>query len=345
MTRLARDLDEILERAREDFETLRGARIFVTGGTGFVGSWLLESFVYANARFALGARVVVLTREPSTFARVAPHVAADDAVEFVRGDVRDFADATGTFDAIVHAATPASAKINDETPLLMVDTVVNGMRRVLDIAERSGRIPFLLTSSGAIYGRQPPELHAVDETFSGGPDPLDARNAYHESKRLSELLLAIAAQSRGVRAKIARLFAFVGPYLPLDRHFAIGNFIRDAMNGTTIQIGGDGTPVRSYLYAGDLTVWLWRVLARGESGRAYNVGSERAIDIRETARAVAACVEPRGTHAIRGIANNNCLPERYVPATRRARTELGLEEWTSLDDAIRRTIAWNRAEA
>lgn len=340
--KLAVDLDEILERSRDDFETLRGARIFVTGGTGFVGSWLLESFVWANARLALGARAVVLTRDPAAFAVAAAHVASDDAIELVRGDVRDVTGAEGSYDAIVHAATPASAKVNDETPMLMVDTVVDGMRRVLALAEGSGAIPLLLTSSGAIYGRQPPDLPLVDETFSGAPDPLDPRNAYHESKRLAELLLAIAAQTRGVRAKIARLFAFVGPYLPLDRHFAIGNFIRDAMNAATIEIGGDGTPVRSYLYAGDMTVWLWRILARGETGRAYNVGSERALSIRATAEAVAACVEPAASYVVRGTPKVNAAPERYAPSTRRARTELGLDEWTRLDEAIRRTIAWNR---
>jgi len=201
----------------------------------------------------------------------------------------------------------------------------------------------LLTSSGAVYGRQPPDLPFVDENFSGGPNPLDPRNTYHESKRVAELLFAIAAKCNRVGAKIARLFAFVGPYLPLDRHFAIGNFIGDALDGRVIRVGGDGTPVRTYLYGADMTSWLWRILVRGEVARAYNVGSERAVDIRETARAVAACIEPTASYVVAGTPAPGALPERYAPSTERARVELGLAQWTPLDESIRRTIAWHRA--
>ncbi len=342
MTRLQRDLDEILERSRDDFETLRGARLYVTGGTGFVGSWMLEAFVWANDRLALGARACVLTRDADAFTRRVPHVGGDASITFVSGDVRDAARVDGTFDAIIHAATPASARINAETPKIMVDTIVDGMRHTLDLAERSGAIPVLLTSSGAVYGRQPLDRLRVDETYAGAPDQLDPANAYHEAKRLSELQLAIGARVSGIGAKVARLFAFVGPYLPLDTHFAIGNFMRDAMNAATIEILGDGSPLRSYLYAGDMTSWLWRVLARGESGRAYNVGSERIVSIAETARVVASCVEPQGSIAVRGVPTG-AAPERYVPSTHRAREELGLAEWTSLEESIARTIAFARA--
>jgi dTDP-glucose 4,6-dehydratase len=225
----------------------------------------------------------------------------------------------------------------------MADVIIDGTRRVLDLAERSGQIPVLFTSSGAVYGRQPANLALVGETSLSGPDPLDPANAYHESKRAAELLCAIAAQARGVRVKIARLFAFVGPYLPLDRHFAIGNFIRDAMAAHPIDISSDGTPVRSYLYAGDMTVWLWRILARGETARAYNVGSERTLSIAETAAAVARSVDPPVACKVRGTPEPGKPPERYAPSTARARGELALAEWTDLPEAIARTIAWHRA--
>ncbi len=340
-TRLGSDLDAILDHARDDFEALRGARIYITGGTGFVGSWLLESFAYANEKLQLGARALVLSRDPEAFARLVPHVARDASIAFVRGDVRTTI-APGHFDAILHVATPASAKINFEDPTAMVDTIVDGTRRIVELAATCGAIPVLLTSSGAIYGRQPPELTHVDETYTGAPDPLDPRNAYHEGKRIAELLFAIAAQTGAMRAKIARLFAFVGPYLPIDRHFAIGNFVRDALAGNDIEIKGDGSAIRSYLYGADMTAWIWRILVRGETSRAYNLGSEDAISIHETAQAVARAVEPHATCVVRGTPDRARLPERYVPSTKRARAELGLETWTTLDEALRRTIEWYR---
>jgi nucleoside-diphosphate-sugar epimerase len=340
---LATDLDHVLALTEDDWDHLRGARVLVTGGTGFVGSWLLETFTWAVDRFALGASAVVLTRDPEGFAARAPHLAEHPALTTVRGDVLELSPALGEFGAVVHAATPSSITINDDTPLVMVDTIVEGTRRALDVAAASGSVPFLFTSSGAVYGTQPPELSHVGEDHPGGPDPLAPKSAYAEGKRLAELLCAAYSRTDGVPAKIARCFAFVGPYLPLDRHFAVGNFLRDALAGGPIVVQGDGTTVRSYLYAADLAAWLWSILARGDVGRAYNVGSETAVDIAATAEAVAAVSTPRPEVEIRGKPVPGRLPDRYVPSTARARTELGLAETVDLEEALRRTRAWHRA--
>ena len=312
------DLDLVLDGARDDLATLEGARLFVTGGTGFVGTWLLESLLWANDRLGLGASVVVVTREIARFRRTRPHISSSHAVSVIQGDVRELEAPAGRFDAAIIGATAASAELNETRPLDMIDTIVTGTRRTLEVVSGGGSIPVLLTSSGAVYGRQPPELSHMAEEYSGGPDQLDVRSAYHEGKRLAELLCATYAQEVGLQCKIARLFAFVGPHLPLDRHFAIGNFIGDVLAGHALTIKGDGTPVRSYLYAADMAVWLWRVLVGGSVSRAYNVGSEHPVSIAETAAAVAAAVEPRPPITILGKRSVDGLPERYVPSTRRA---------------------------
>jgi nucleoside-diphosphate-sugar epimerase len=339
---LASDLNGVLDTTRDLWCDLTKARILVTGGTGFFGSWLLESFAWANERLNLHATATVLTRDPAAFHRKAPHLSENDAVVLRPGNIKSPLEGLGSFDAAVHAATSASADLNRTNPGEMVDTIVEGTRRVLDAVASAGSIPVLLTSSGAVYGRQPPEVEAMPEDASGGPDPLDPGSAYAEGKRLAELLGAIYSTNTGLEIKVARCYAFVGPYLPLDRHFAIGNFIRDGVAGEPILVRGDGSTVRSYLYAADLAVWLWTILLRGRRCRAYNVGSENAIDIASLARVVAAAFEPPRAVEVLGAARPDRRIDRYVPSTMRARTELGLKQRVPLADAIKRTVSWNR---
>jgi dTDP-glucose 4,6-dehydratase len=336
---LTSDLDNIIDRTEPLWQEMRGQRILITGGTGFFGCWLLESFAWANRRLNLNARAVAVSRHPQTLAQKAPHLAGDPAIALHAADVRRDDFPQGGFSHVIHAATEASATLNRQTPLVMFDTIVEGTRRALDFAAANSVGKFLLVSSGAVYGTQPPQLTHVSESFSGGPDPLDAASAYAEGKRSAELLCALTASS-GLEVKIARCFAFVGPYMKLDAHFAIGNFIADAICGGPILVKGDGSPFRSYLYASDLAVWLWTILFQGQTRRAYNVGSEEALNIATLAREVAAAVSPEIKVHIASTALPGASVHRYVPCTTRAREELGLNAKVPLCEAIRRTYAW-----
>ena len=340
-TPLQPDLDHILTHTQGLWEELRGQRIFITGGTGFFGCWLLESLVWANDKLGLNVEAVVLTREPAAFIKKVPHLACHRSIRYHVGDIRDFEFPSGRFSHVIHAATEASAKLNAESPLLMFETIVKGTWRTLDFAAKCGAKKFLLTSSGAVYGRQPPDMPHLPEDYPGAPDPKDPGSAYGEGKRVAEILCCLYARKHGLEPKIARCFSFVGPYLPLDKHYAIGNFIRDALDGGPIVVKGDGTPLRAYLYASDLTIWLWKILLRGVPGRSYNVGNS---DTRTLAD-IASCVgDVTGGVSIRVCETRRPGLEvnRYVPDVSRAERELGLTVRVDLTQALHRTIEYHR---
>jgi dTDP-glucose 4,6-dehydratase len=329
------DLDRILRATSPGvWDSFRGARLFLTGGTGFFGKWILESWVRAEEEYGLGSRVVVLSRDPDAFRRAMPALSGSPTLTFLRGDVLDFDLPNEGFTHVIHAATPVDPALERSDPEGLRRIAVDGTRRVLEWAERSRKRPrILFTSSGAVYGPQPAGKGPLTED---DPLPEDATSAsaYARGKRDAERLCREAA-ARGTSCTIARCFAFAGPYLPLDREYAFGNFLRDALGGGPVRVSGDGSAIRSYLYASDLASWLLTLLSRGESGRAYNVGSDEPVSIGELAGRIArrmGCgLEIAGKPAP-GLA-----PSRYVPSIERARTELGLAVTVPLDEAIDRT--------
>jgi len=331
---LAQDLAAVNAALAADWPRLAGARIFMTGGTGFIGRWMLE----ALARAPVDAEVTLLSRDPAAFAARAPHLAA--RFRLVAGDVMTFAPPPGDFTHVIHAATDASAALNASDPRRMFDTIVTGTRRALDFATDRGAGRFLFLSSGAVYGVQPWEMAHVAEAWTGGPDPRDPRSAYGEGKRAAEMLCAIHGRQFGLDVVTARIFALLGPLLDLDIHFAAGNFIRDAMAGRPIRVEGAGQAVRSYLYAADLTTWLWALLLRGPRGAAFNVGSEESVSIADLARRTAALLGGPGVEIL-GRPDPGWNPGRYVPATAAIRAALDLTPTVGLDEAIRRTALSN----
>ena len=225
--------------------------------------------------------------------------------------------------------------------LEMLDTVVSGTRRLLQFAQQIGCKRVLFVSSGAVYGRSQSTRVEFTENDLSGPDTLNARNAYAESKRLAEMLCTIYAKNYGLEIPIARCFAFVGPFLNLDIHYAIGNFIRDGLSNRTIEVKGDGRPLRSYLYPTDLMEWLITILVNGKSCQADNVGSNESISIGNLANLISKSFPGVGI-VIRQAPVDQNPPESYVPSILKIRHERGLKIRVQLNEAIDRTIRWNQ---
>jgi dTDP-glucose 4,6-dehydratase len=317
---------------------LDGARILVTGGTGFVGKWLLASALHATRTAGVRADLVVLSRDPASFAAAHPELASAEEVTVVGGDVRDFDVPAGGLTHVVHAATDVIASAS---PMDTFDVTTSGTRRVLACAVATGARDVLLVSSGAVYGPQPATLDAIPESYLGAPPTSAAVSAYGEGKRVAEWLTHLSAAD-GLRPRVARCFSFVGPHLAIDHDFAIGNFIADAMAGRPIEVRGDGTACRSYLYAADLAGWLWALLLRGETRSTYNVGGEEAVSAADLAHRVNAVLGSGAGVQVARRPEPEATRVRYVPDVSAIRRDLGLSEPIALDDAVARTVAWHR---
>lgn len=274
----------------------------------------------------------VVSRDPSRFLDTQPEYRDCPWLNWLSGDIRELRSIPGRpVELILHAAADTSATAHAQ-PLELFDTITEGARRVFDLAVRCevGRV--LITGSGAQYGSLSSGV-AVSEDYPGACPSNAVASAYGEAKRAQETLGALYAEHYGLSVVMTRCFAFSGPGLPLDGHFAIGNFVRDALRADEIVLKSSGEAVRSYLHGADLAAWLLVLLGRGESGTAYNVGSDQAISIADLARRVIARLAPEKSLRILGQPGSHQERSFYVPDISRAR-QLGLEVWTSLDESI-----------
>lgn len=324
-------------------QELSGKHLFITGGTGFFGLWLLTALRALHFK-GLDVRATVLSRDPRFFLSNNPQFCGQSWLEFVAGDVKSFSLSERRFDLLLHAATETSQAAHAE-PAKMLDNIYLGTRRVLELARTSGVRKVLMVSSGAVYGRQPQHLAHQPDDSQMACDPLSSDSAYGEGKRLMELLGAIFQHETGIDCTVARCFSFSGPGLPLDGHFAIGNFIRDALYNDTITVEGDGSSVRSYLHGADLAVWLLCLLLRGRGGQSYNVGSDEPLSIGSLAYAVRDILAPNKSVRILGKASTEPLVRHtYVPAITNAR-ELGCRPWTPLEISLTLTARYWKGQA
>lgn len=313
-------------------------KLLITGGTGFFGKALLRHLL-ANGSSEYGS-VIVLTRSPGQFLATNPQFSGQQQITFLRGNIqqRDTLPWGYNFTHVLHAATDSTIGPR-LTPLQRYDQIVEGTRNILDLAVATGARRFLLTSSGAIYGPQPADLAAIPEDWAGSLPLADPSAAYGQAKRAAEHLCALIGEQHGLETVVARCFAFVGADLPLNVHFAIGNFIRDALTADALTVSGDGTPLRTYLHQSDLAHWLFTLLERGRSGEAYNVGSNEVISIADLAHLVRDILAPDRPVRILGQPDPGAARNRYVPNIQKAQQELSLSVSMSLAEAIRRTGA------
>ena len=341
---LDEDLENIWTRTKIDFEKLSGKTILLTGSTGAFGIWILYMLSYAKQRGISTKKLFVLSRDPNSFARAHRTLCADLGITWIEGDIRSFQFIQEKIDFCIHGATTSAKETffgasNYQKYL----TVTQGTQRILDLASNSSIDSLLYLSSGAIFGGNLEAHYSnIDEASVPKIDHLNESYTLGHAKRSAETLCFLARELNPNRIiNVARLFSFVGPHLPLDVHYAIGNFLGAAILGGPIKLKSDGTAIRSFMYMADAVVWIFKsLLLNINCSHPLHIGSENAISIKDTAYLIASLTGCEVSLGSNTATTNSPAPNFYVPSTARTRDLLAVTEWTSISESIEKTIQW-----
>jgi UDP-glucuronate decarboxylase len=305
---------------------------FLTGGSGVFGSWVLHYFNWLIKKKLASPKITILVRNKVNIYKY-------DFIKYVVGDIINFEHSDEKFDHMLHLAAPSALDtFNGMGNIEKIDQLFFGTRNVIKFAKKSIMSRSLMVSSGAIYGGFP-EMHTdpISEDCRKAPLSTDSSSGLAMGKKISETLFMLSNNLGEINMSIARCFSFVGPGLPFDIHYAIGNFINDIIEGNNIKINGNGKPVRSFMYLGDMVYWILNILFFGKDGRDYNVGSNFGINMHNLALLIIKLLDPDKSVELRHLSNEskgNPANFFYVPSIERARTELNLKEMINLNDSI-----------
>lgn len=336
-----KDCDEATSGSIHLLSKLKEECILITGGTGFMGTWLAEMVTFLNDDHAFNSKLILLSESSQNFIEKAPHLAMRDDVELIECDIRNVMEISNKVSYIIHAAANPDNRVHASNPIRTMYVIANGTDAILKASLRLSNLKnFLNISSGLIYGSQPLEMNAIAEKYQGGSDCSSVASAYVESKRFAETLCSAYRSQYKVPIVTARPFAFIGPYQLLDKPWAINNFIRDSLMGGPIRILGDGETVRSYMYPSDMAFWLLRILIDGTSGLAYNVGSPHGITLQQLAEEISNNSTVKSEISSHAADEGKSYQSRLVPDVTLAENNLGLSMKVDIAEAIKRTLLW-----
>jgi nucleoside-diphosphate-sugar epimerase len=353
---VSEDLDFIVQRAGDEFARLSGRQVVVAGGAGFLGYYLVQAPLHWNQRHPESApiRVTVL----DNFVRGVPSwltaLEGNENLRLVRHDITSpLPVGLGDVEYLIHAASIASPIYYRKYPIETMDANVNGLRFMLEycLAQKRRGKPvegILFYSSSEIYGDPTPENIPTPETYRGNVSCTGPRACYDESKRYGETLCVNFAKQHALPIKVARPFNNYGPGLKITDGRVIPDFARNILDGKDIVMLSDGSARRTFCYVADAVVGYYKILVKGRSGEAYNVGVETPeISVIELAsRAVALAKElfaysgqvVRQESADKDYMVDN--PFRRCPIITKARTDLGFDPQVTIDEGLKRSLLW-----
>ncbi len=311
------------------------AHLLLIGGSGFFGKSILDAYQRSLLRAYDISEITVMARNAHKLSIYSPSL-LDKSIQLLNADI-----ATCTklprADIVIHAAASTDERNYIASPEKERENILAGTYNFCHLAAQFLKdAKIIYVSSGAVYGQQPENVDKLTEDFNmGSIEHLVAQKRdYAIAKRDSERAI-IGLGQQGLSVSIARCFAFVGRYLPLTQHFAIGNFIYDGIKGNVITVKACRPVYRSYLYSDDLVNWLMRI---GQNASPmcpiFNVGSDEVIAIHDLAIKIANCFKVNWS--LTPLSSSSV--DRYIPSIEKARA-IGCQIQQPLDSAIAKTIA------
>lgn len=327
--------------SHDEWLHFKNRTILVTGASGFLGKWILFALLDAETRFGLGMRVICVTRDIQNLDTKVPPILLSAPFYWIESDIRQLCSAYSAPppSIIIHGATDI-ANSADADPVETFSVCVDGTRNILELAKKFDVERVLFLSSGAVYGSHANSESGYSEIANFAPDTRNIQSAYGQGKRASEWLLYSLSHTNNVKVSIARIYGQVGPYLPLDKHFAMGNFLLAALEKEDLFISGDGTPLRSYCYVTDTVRSLFFMLLRHEISGVFNVGGEQRLTILELAKLVKQLCAPEVSIIVSDKKSVNVSRDHYYPDLTRFNSQICRWRPVELSEAITNTFSW-----
>lgn len=347
-TIMSQDIRHIAVRIKKEAKVLSGARLLISGGSGFLGSYIIGTIDYLNKKYlkkpckVISVDNFITGKKRSILEEIDPSMLTQ-----IEADVTKPFNVDGPVDFVIHAAGIASPVFYKKYPLETAESAIFGAKNLLELAKEKKVKSFLFFSSSEIYGDPDPNFIPTPETYHGNVSCIGPRSCYDESKRLGETLCMIYHEKYGVPVKIVRPFNVYGPGMWPDDKRVVPSFLSAALSDKPLHVHDKGNQTRTFCYITDAITGFMKVILSEKGGEVFNIGNDmNEVNMLNLAQTVASVferdIEVKTVEYPKAYPQEE--PKRRRPDLTKARTILGYEPLVELKAGLKRTLKWYREE-
>lgn len=337
-------LNTIVSEIKEEAITLEGKTILISGGSGFIGSYINATLYLLNKKvFKNKCKVISIDNYITGSRKNFLLDIKDKNFQLLDGDIRLPVITNEPVDYIIHAAGLASPFYYKKYPLETIESAILGAKNLLELARVTKPVSFLFFSSSEIYGDPDPEFVPTPETYAGHVSSVGPRACYDESKRLAETLCITYHQIYGIPIKIVRPFNIYGPGMKHIDYRVIPTFVYNGLQGKDLPVHDKGVQTRTFCYISDAITAILKVLISGKKGEVYNIGNDKPeIGMFELAQTVAELINNGVKPKKKDYPQNYPAgePQRRCPDLTKIKNHLNYEPKVDLKTGLKQTIHW-----